>query len=93
MTDILTLHDLVPAKPPVTDGEEQLPLEGHLQQPADLLHINTTTTPVGQVCCHCCTCVRLPGLRVVLLQQWQDMMRLILILFVCLYLHVYKALA
>jgi len=86
MTDIPTRLDLVPARPPrVTDGKEQLPLEGHLQQPADLLPINTTTIPVIHVCFHCCTCVPVAGLRVVLLQQWQDMLRLIVIIFVCLF--------
>ena len=84
MTDFVTRHDLVPARPHrATDGEEQLPLEGHLQHPADLLPINitiptaTTVTiiPAWQVCCYCCTFVRLAGLCVVLLKQWQDMLR------------------
>ena len=71
MTDILTRHDLVLARPQrATDGEEQLPLEGHLQHHADLVPFNST----GQGCCHCCTCVRLAGLWVVLLQQWQDIL-------------------
>jgi len=86
MTDTPTRHDIEPARPPrVTDGEEKLPHEGHLQHPADLLRINTTTIiPEAQVYCPCCTCVPVAGLRVVLLQQWQDMLRLIVIM--CLFI-------
>ena len=86
MTDTLIRHDLVTVRTPrVTDGEEQLPLEGHLQHPAHMIPINTTIIPVEQACFHCCTCVPVAGPWVVLLQQWQDMLTLIVIIFVCLY--------
>jgi len=90
MSDIVTRHDLVPAQPPrVTDGEEQLPLEGHLQQPADLVRRNTTTVCEGHVCCHCCTSVPLTGLWVVLLQQWQDMLGFNYLLFLLMLIYIY----
>ena len=92
MTDIVTRHDLVSARPPrVTNGEEQLSLEGHLQHPADLLPINNTTTiiPVVQVCYHCCTCVPLAGLWVILLQQWQDMLGFNYPLQLLIYIYIY----